>query len=193
MSMPADLPEVFDPVTHGERAAAEYRERRGLYPDLHGASRRSSTRLCPAVTSRPSLSTHARRRSTASPGRPVGGRIPGQPTWRRPFGPTKFRTIANAPTIKWHRHSPPSASRAPPAVDLCSRHLATPLAGGNRLLGLTGQPGCVGMVPECATGRPHPASQISSHSAVSRPPGSTRLPGIPMRQGLYPYSRFRAT
>src|SRR5215471_20582927 len=31
MSMPADLPEVFDPATHGERAAAEYRERRGLY------------------------------------------------------------------------------------------------------------------------------------------------------------------
>jgi ppGpp synthetase/RelA/SpoT-type nucleotidyltranferase len=32
MSMPAgDLPEVFDPVTHGERAAAVYRERRGLY------------------------------------------------------------------------------------------------------------------------------------------------------------------
>jgi ppGpp synthetase/RelA/SpoT-type nucleotidyltranferase len=32
MSMPAaDLPEVFDPVAHGERAAAAYREKRGLY------------------------------------------------------------------------------------------------------------------------------------------------------------------
>lgn len=32
MSMPAgDLPEVFDPATHGERAAASYRERRSLY------------------------------------------------------------------------------------------------------------------------------------------------------------------
>jgi ppGpp synthetase/RelA/SpoT-type nucleotidyltranferase len=32
MSMPVgDLPEVFDPVTHGERAAVAYRERRGLY------------------------------------------------------------------------------------------------------------------------------------------------------------------
>jgi ppGpp synthetase/RelA/SpoT-type nucleotidyltranferase len=32
MSMPArDLPEVFDPASYGERAAAAYRERRGLY------------------------------------------------------------------------------------------------------------------------------------------------------------------
>jgi ppGpp synthetase/RelA/SpoT-type nucleotidyltranferase len=32
MSMPAgDLPEVFDPVSHGERAAAVYREKRSLY------------------------------------------------------------------------------------------------------------------------------------------------------------------
>jgi len=35
MSMPAgDLPEVFDPVAHGERAAALYREKRGLYLDF---------------------------------------------------------------------------------------------------------------------------------------------------------------
>jgi ppGpp synthetase/RelA/SpoT-type nucleotidyltranferase len=35
MSMPAgDLQEVFDPVAHGERAAAAYRERRGLYLDF---------------------------------------------------------------------------------------------------------------------------------------------------------------
>jgi ppGpp synthetase/RelA/SpoT-type nucleotidyltranferase len=35
MSMPAgDVPEVFDPVTHGERAAAAYRERRGLYHEF---------------------------------------------------------------------------------------------------------------------------------------------------------------
>jgi len=35
MSMPAgDLPEVFDPVTYGERAAAMYREMRGLYLDF---------------------------------------------------------------------------------------------------------------------------------------------------------------
>jgi ppGpp synthetase/RelA/SpoT-type nucleotidyltranferase len=35
MSMPADdLPEVFDPVAHGERAAAAYREQRGLYLDF---------------------------------------------------------------------------------------------------------------------------------------------------------------
>jgi ppGpp synthetase/RelA/SpoT-type nucleotidyltranferase len=35
MSMPAgDLPEVFDPVPYGERAAAAYRERRSLYLDF---------------------------------------------------------------------------------------------------------------------------------------------------------------
>ncbi len=36
MSMPAaaDLPEVFDPATHGEKAAAVYREKRPLYADF---------------------------------------------------------------------------------------------------------------------------------------------------------------
>jgi len=35
MSMPAgDLPEIFDPATHGDTAAAAYRERRGLYADF---------------------------------------------------------------------------------------------------------------------------------------------------------------
>ncbi|TMC02332.1 MAG: hypothetical protein E6J41_30360 [Chloroflexi bacterium] len=35
MSMPAgDLPEVFDPVSYGERAAAAYRERRSLYHEF---------------------------------------------------------------------------------------------------------------------------------------------------------------